>query len=382
MAGKLSAPLRDLGRLGFSEEQGELLDVATRFCRERSPVQTVRRLITEEPGHDAAVWREIGELGWTGIAIPEACGGSGLGLGCVVPICEQMGRTLLNSPFVSTQLAAQALLAGGTQAQRARLLPAIAAGEAATVALAEDTGDWSLEDIRAEAQPDGGGRLVLSGRKILVCDAACASWIIVSVRHAGAPALVLVERAALPPGALRRESIIDETRRSFELTLNGLSVPAEQLMDVTLASSTLAHLHLAANLLAAADMCGGTQAVIDLTIGYLRTRRQFGKLIGSYQALKHPTVEAYVRYEQARSHLYAAAHSFADQGVAEIAVRMAKATADGAYAFAADRAIQFHGGFGFTYDCDAQLYRRRAIWSAAQYGDGAWHRKKLASLLL
>lgn len=382
MSGKLSASLRDLGRLGFSEEQGELLEIATRFCRERAPIQTVRHLMTQDPGHDPAVWKEIGGLGWLGVAIPEVYGGSGLGLGCVVPICEQMGRTLLNSPFVSTQLAAQALLAGGTQAQRERLLPLIAAGEAASVALAEEAGDWSLENPQAGAEPDGAGGLVLSGRKILVGDAASAGCIIVSVTYAGAPALVIVERSHLPAGALRRENVIDETRRSFELDLTGVSVPAANLMDTTLAMAGLSHLHLAANLLAAADMCGGTQAVIDLTIGYLNSRRQFGRLIGSYQALKHPTVEAYVRYEQARSHLYAAAHSFTDQGAAEIAVRMAKATADDAYAFASDRAIQFHGGFGFTYDCDAQLYRRRAIWHAAQYGDGAWHRQKLASLLL
>ena len=109
---------------------------------------------------------------------------------------------------------------------------------------------------------------------------------------------------------------------------------------------------------------------------------QFGALIGSYQALKHPTVDAYVAYEQARSHLYSAAHCFGEQGVGEIATRMAKAQADAAMSFAADRAIQFHGGFGFTYDCDAQLYRRRAIWHASQYGDGAYHKQKLADLLL
>jgi acyl-CoA dehydrogenase len=382
MATRSAAPLRDLGRMGFSEEQADLLEVATRFCRERSPVSTVRRLMTEEPGHDPAVWREMGELGWLGIAIPEAYGGAGLDLAAATPVVEQMGRTLLATPFVSTTLAAQALIVGGTEAQKLALLPGIATGAPATVALAEKEGDWDPEAIQAEAHSDGPSRLKLSGRKILVCDAAVAEWIIVSVRHDGAPALVIVNREAIPAGALRREVIIDETRRSFELDLSGVSVARDQTLDPSRAVLALRHLHLAANLLAAADMCGGAEAVIGLTVDYLKTRKQFGKLIGSYQALKHPVVEAYVRYEQARSHLYSAAHCFGEQGTGEIAVRMAKATADWAYAFASDRAIQFHGGFGFTYDCDAQLYRRRAIWDAAQSGDGAWHKQRLAELLL
>jgi alkylation response protein AidB-like acyl-CoA dehydrogenase len=128
-------------------------------------------------------------------------------------------------------------------------------------------------------------------------------------------------------------------------------------------------------------MCGGAQGVIDYTVDYARTRIQFGKPIGAYQGVKHPLVATYARYEQARSHLYSAAHCFNEQGVGEIATRMAKAEADAAFSFAADRSIQFHGGFGFTYDCDAQLYRRRAIWHASQFGDRAYHKKKLAELL-
>ena len=136
------------------------------------------------------------------------------------------------------------------------------------------------------------------------------------------------------------------------------------------------HVDLVANLLLAAEMCGGAQACIDYTVDYLNTRTQFGKKIGAFQALKHETVDAYVDYEKARSHLYSAAWVFSEQGRNEIAVRMAKAQADKAFSFAADRAIQFHGGFGFTYDCDAQLYRRRAMWCAAQFGDARWQKKK------
>ncbi len=374
--------MQDLGRLGFSEDQGSLLEVATSFCAKRSPIARVRQLIEDETGHDAEVWREIVELGWLGIAIPEAYGGAGLALAEVVPVMEQMGRYLLAGPFYSTTLAAQALVAGGTEDQKRTLLPRLAEGAIATLALCEASGDWDLTNIACTATATAGGNLKLAGTKQLVSDAAVASTIIASVLHAGRPALVMIDRASLAPDALRREVIVDETKRACELCLDGVEIPAANLLDPSRAEAALAHIHLVANLLAAAEMCGGTQSVIDYTLDYLKTRVQFGKLIGSYQALKHPIVDAYVSYEQTRSHVYSAAHCFCEQGIGEIATRMAKAQADTTLSFAADRAIQFHGGFGFTYDCDAQLYRRRAIWHASQYGDAAWHKEKLADLLL
>ncbi len=369
------------GAIGFSEEQADLLDVAVNFCRDKSPVDKVRTLLTDELGYDPAVWSEIAELGWLGIAIPEEFGGVGLGLAEVVPVVEQMGRNLMAGPFVSTTLAAQAILVGGTDSQKADLLPAMASGTAATLALSEDHADWDLGHIDCAAFADGDA-LQLSGTKTFVTDAASAEWIIASVNLDSAPALIVINRSTVPDGAIRRETVIDETRRSYQLCLDGLSVPKTSLLDSSKTAETLAHLHLASNLLLSAEMCGGTASVIDYTVDYLQTRKQFGKMIGSYQALKHPIVDAHVGYEKARSHLYSAAYTFTQQGEGEIATRMAKSTASDAFSFAADRAIQFHGGFGFTYDCDAQLYRRRAIWCEAMQGDGAYHRKKLADLLL
>jgi len=153
-------------------------------------------------------------------------------------------------------------------------------------------------------------------------------------------------------------------------------------MDVSKTNTALDKIHLAGNLLGASELTGSGQACIDYTVEYLGTRKQFGKAIGSFQALKHPTVDAFVDYQKSRSLLYTAAFNFGKQGEGEIATRMAKAQADKAASFAADRSIQFHGGFGFTYDCDAQLYRRRAIFHASQYGDARYHKKKLAELLL
>ena len=369
-----------LAGLGYSEEQIELLDVATTFCRDKSPIDKVRKLIDSDSGYDAAVWAEIAGLGWTAVAIPEAHSGVGLSLAEVVPLVEQMGRSLLASPFVATTLAAQALIAGGTEVQQAEWLPKLAEGAIGSLALAEQHGDWSLTNITATARVEG-DRLMLSGEKLFVLWAESAEVVIASVMLDGKAALVLLTAQDIG-GRLRREAIIDETKRSFALNLNGLSVAKSALLDPAKASATLAHIDIAAALLQSAEMCGGTQSVIDYTLDYLRTRKQFGKIIGEYQALKHPMVDAYVDYEKARSLLYSAADSFGDQGLGEIAVRMAKAAADGAYSHAADRSIQFHGGFGFTHDCDAGLHRRAAIFQASQFGDAAWQRAKLGDLLL
>lgn len=370
-----------LATIGFSEEQGELLDIAANFCRDKSPIAKVRALIDSELGYDEGIWREIADLGWLSIAVPEAHGGVGLTMAEVVPVVEQMGRNLLASPFVATSVAMQALIAGGTEDQQSQWLPQLAAGTIGTLALSEAHGDWDLHNITCTAHVEG-ERILLSGTKYFVLWANVAQVIIASVLLDGKPALVMLAAADILAGALRREVIIDETTRSFALSLDGISIPTSALLDPAKAKATLSAVEMAASLLQSAENVGGTQSVIDYTLSYLTTRKQFGKLIGEYQALKHPMVDAYVDYEKARSHLYSAAYSLGDQGMGEIAVRMASAAAEGAYSFAADRAIQFHGGFGFTHDCDAGLHRRAAIFAASQFGDAVWQRAKLADLLL
>ncbi len=372
--------MENLGRIGFSEEQAEILDVATEFCRARSPIENVRRLITDERGFDENIWKEIVELGWLGVAIPESFGGVGLSLAEVAPIMEQMGRTLFSGPFFCSTLAAQAILAGGAEDQKTEYLPRIASGDIATLALSESNCDWDLARISAEATLEN-GKVKLSGAKRFVAHADTAQIFIASVLHDGAPALVIFDADRLPREAVRRETIIDETKRSFEINLDGILLDPGALFAADATHAAFTKIDMVANLLAAAEMVGGSQAVIDYTIDYLQTRKQFGKVIGAYQALKHPTVDAFTDYEQARSHLYAAANVINEQGTGEVAVRMARAKAETTLAFAADRAIQFHGGFGFTYDCDAQLFRRRAIWHSSQFGDAAYQRARLAELL-
>ena len=244
--------------LGYSEEQIELLDVATSFCRDKSPIDRVRKLMDSELGYDAAVWAEMAALGWTAIAIPEAHGGVGLTLAEVVPVVEQMGRHLMASPFVASALSAQTLIAGGTEAQKASWLPRLAEGAIGTLALSEAHGDWDLQNITASARMENEA-LHLSGEKLFVAWAQTADVIIASVTLAGKPALVLLTSEDVA-GRLRREAIIDETKRSFALALDGLILPKEALLDIDRTISTLTQLEQAANLLQSAEMCGGAQA--------------------------------------------------------------------------------------------------------------------------
>lgn len=363
----------------FSEEQSQLLEIAVNFCRDKSPISIVREAIEGGADHDAALWTEMAELGWLGVAVPEDFGGSGLSLAEVVTIMEPMGRHLMGTPFLSTTLAAQTLVCAGTEGQKFEHLPKICEGMIATLAVSEPHGDWDLTNLSCKGTKEG-DTIKLSGTKTFVTDAASADLIIASIELDGAPALVLIEAAHMNDGALTRETVIDETRASYRLSLDGISVPAANLLSPDKTVRGLAHLHKCANLLLAAQMCGGTSGVLDVTVEYLNTRKQFDRYIGSYQALKHPVVDVLTGLDAARSHLYHAATVFAEND-GEMAVRMAKAQASDVFAFAADRSIQFHGGFGFTYECDAQLYRRRSLFDQYQYGDAAYHRKQLANVL-
>lgn len=353
-----------LSKITVSEMQAELRDQAERFCAEKSPISRVRTLLDDELGYDADVWLEMADLGWLGIAIDENYDGLGLDMADVVPIAEAMGRHLMNSPFISTTLVAQALQAGGSEVQKSDWLPKLASGTVATIALFEREGSWDLSETSGAA-------------KTFALDIEAAEIVLISVRHKDKTRLALIE-----PGRLsaRREVIIDETRRSY--TFDVPEVSEDDLLPPETTTAALDRIELVANLLQAAELSGAAQACVDYTVDYLKTRKQFGKLIGAYQALKHPAVDTFVEAEKARSLAYAAATHFEKQGDGEIAVRMAAVQAQKALSFAADRSIQFHGGFGFTYDCDAQLYRRRAMFAASQYGDPAYHRAKLAELLL
>jgi len=249
------------------------------------------------------------------------------------------------------------------------------------VALTELDGNWDLAEVSTSITP-GGDELTISGEKSFVLNADVAECLLVSGQADGEVALVLVGRDELGDGALTRETVIDETRRSFGVLLDDVRVPADRLIRGDAALTALSRIRDAALLLISAEAAGGTAGLLDLVVDYLNTRTAFGRRIGSYQGLKHPTVDILVGLERSRSHLYHAA-SLLDAGEdAEVALRMAKAETSDAFAFGGDRAVQFHGGFGFTWECDAQLFLRRALWAQYAFGDAAHHRKRLAGLIL
>lgn len=366
--------------LRLSEEQAMLLDVATEFCRDKSPIAEVRAQLETESGFDANLWQEIVGLGWAGIAAPEACGGSALGIGALVPIVERMGRAMLGTPLISTSLAAQLLLRSGNTEQIERLVTELAAGAPGAVALLEN-GDWGSNTVALQLDDSR----VLSGSKKFVADAAAAQLFVVTVKHGGELALVVVRADQLPSGALQSNTLIDQTKRSANIDFSGVAVDENNVITGSKVVSALRDVKLLGALLVAAEATGTASACLNTVVEYLNTRKQFGKLIGSYQALKHPTVQILLDMDSSRSFVYHAATLVGEGSLdndAEVACRMAKAQATDTLLYAGDRAVQFHGGMGFTYECDAQLYIRRAQWSQQQYGDSQHHRKHLAALLL
>ena len=369
-------------QMALGEEQGMLLDTAREFCRNRSDIQAVRALLHSERGFDMQVWQEMAELGWLGVAVDEVYGGSGLGVGSVVPVVECMGKRLLTTPFIDTTLTAQLLQRAAGPALCEQFLPGIVAGQVASLALLESE-DWGESTVGVTASVQG-ERLLLSGAKTQVAYAASAELFVVSANLEGDVRLVAVPADAVPGAAITRQVSIDETRRMARVDFTGVTVDAGQLLPGD-GVSALRDVMLLGALLYGTEAAGSVAACLDVTVEYLKTRKQFGRLIGSYQALKHPMVDVLVEMENARSFVYHAASLIKDEPLdadAEIACRMAKAQASEALKFAGDRAVQFHGGMGFTYECDAQLYIRRAQWSQQVFGDAYHHRKRLASLLL
>jgi alkylation response protein AidB-like acyl-CoA dehydrogenase len=369
--------------IAFSEEEAMLAQSAHELLGTRSDFASVRRWSEGESGYDSALYGELAELGWLGVAVPAEYGGAGLGVGALTAMVEAMGKHLFASPFLASTLAAQALLAGGSAAHKQQWLPQLVRGQAlGSVALHEPSGSFALDGFAARAERSAGG-FRLHGQKALALDAQHSDIVLIAAQLERAPALFLATRAQLI-GRLRRETLIDERRRSARIALDGLELPAEALLDGEGgdARAALAHLQRCGYLLVAAEMAGGAEGVLGLTVEYLKTRIQFGRPIGSYQALKHPMVEIMCALEQGRSLLYHAATVFsAADSQAEIALRMAKARLGDTYSYAVDRSIQFHGAIGFTYECHAQLYFRHAQWCQAAFGDSAHHRRALAQLL-
>lgn len=370
-------PITQNVAISLTDEQGMLLDVARGFVRDQAPIEVVRAHLETETGYAASVWQGMVDMGWTGLSLPDAVGGAGMGVGSAVPVFEALGGGLLGTPLLSTTIAGQLIWrAAGEKA--ADWLSRLCGGQIGTVAFL-DHADWGVSNTGVALDAAGS----LSGQKHFVADAGVADIFVVVANENGAPVLALVERTALAPNALSANVLIDLTKRAANVDFTG-AIPAVVVRGEAVVSALRDMLLLGA-LLTAAETTGAAARCLSSITEYLKTRKQFGKLIGSYQALKHPTVDIYVAMENARSFVYHGATIVADDPLshdAEVACRMAKVAADDAMVYAGDRAVQFHGGFGFTWECDSTLFIRRAQWAQQMYGGAIHHRKRLAKLLL
>ena len=363
--------------LRYDEDHALLREQARRWIAERSPMSVVRRLTDDARGDDPDVWKELADLGWLGLLIPEAHGGSGLGFTHLAVLLEETGRQLLPSPLLPVTLAALAIEHGGSEAQRARWLPRIAAGAVrSSLAHVQPDGSWQAADTRATRSA---GRL--SGEKQHVWAAPTADVFIVPFRENGATRLALVEAAARGVSVVP-EIAVDRTRRSGRVVMRDVAVSDDDILPVA-AEDVLQFLLPRACTALAAEMAGGADALLTMTAAYAATRIQFGRPIGSFQAVKHPLVNILIAIEHGRSLVYAAAAAL-DAGApdAELLARMAKAQLNETYMFAAARGVQSHGGFGFTIDCDVHFYFKRAHASRPAFGDASHHRRWIADHLI
>jgi alkylation response protein AidB-like acyl-CoA dehydrogenase len=372
-------------RFSFSDEQQEFRSVLRRFLEDRSPTTEVRRLMGTDEGCDAAVWQGLSrDLGLTGIHIPEAYGGQGFGISELAIAVEEMGRALLCAPyFASTVLAATAILKAGTDKQKQALLPGIAAGQTiAAFAFTEENGQWDAGGVATTATQVG-DKYRLDGVKSFVLDGRSANLIVVLAHRPGTKAtdgLSLFVASGDAAGLQRqRLETADQTRKLARLAFCGVEaellgaagsagVPLEETLDV--AAICLAN-----------EMVGGAERLRESAVEFANMRVQFGRPIASFQSLKHKAADMLLDVELAKSAAYYAAAA-ADEGDADLPAlaSLAKAAASEAYMQTAIHAVQIHGGVGFTWDNDTQLWFKRAKSSEVFLGSPTYHRERLMRL--
>jgi alkylation response protein AidB-like acyl-CoA dehydrogenase len=341
------------------------------------PMGRVRTAMGDARGLDDADWRRLAGLGWPGLIVAEEHGGAGLGMLELVIVLAEMGRVAMPGPFLSTIVAGRAVAHGGDDAQRRRWLPGLADGSRrATLALLEATARWDFDGVTAAARPDGGG-WTLAGTKLFVPDAHVADLVVCAVRRAddGEPALVVFDSA---DAVIAPQPSVDRTRRMCSVALDGVRIGADRLLAGD-ATATLAAVLTEARVALAADMAGGAERVLEMTVEHVKTRRQFGQPIGAFQAVQHACADMMVAVECAKAATTYAAWAVAERADdAAVAAATAKATAGDAYRQVTAKAIQLHGGIGFTWEHDLHVYYKRAMSTEVTFGDATWSREIVA----
>jgi alkylation response protein AidB-like acyl-CoA dehydrogenase len=379
-------------KLAVSGEQTDLRDSVRRFLADRAPISRVRELMETPDGSDPKVWEQAGtQLGLPGIAIPEEYGGAGFGFAEQAIVLEEFGAALYGGPYLaSAVLAATALLSAPDDQARRDLLPGIASGQTvATLAFTEDDGSWDAASIRLAASlgsgsgdrsgtgsGDGRDGWVLDGHKSFVLDGHTADLVLVVAEAEAGLSLFAVEAGA--PGLSRRAlPTLDETRRLARLEFG--AVPARLIGGQGDAAAVLGRTLDVAAVALAAEQLGGAQRALDMAVGYAKTREQFGRAIGSFQAIKHRCADLLLEVECLRSAVrYAAAAVAEDSPEVPALAALTQAYASEVFFHVAAENIQIHGGIGFTWEHDAHLYFKRAKASELFLGDAVYHRERLA----
>jgi len=372
---------------GFNEEQELLRSTARKFFENECASQVVRTLMETPEGVTPALWSKLAEQGWLGLTYPEAYDGMGLGLVDLVVLMEEMGRAVVPGPYFSAVLLGGGIiLEAGSEAQKKEWLPKIAGGQArVTLAWMEPSADLGPDGITLAAVQKG-GTYTLSGTKLFVHDAHTADAVVVAARtgKSGADGISLF---LVPKGAkgltVTLLPTMDQTRKLCEVTLKDVSLGADaRLGEIGGGWTALARVLDRATVALCAEMCGGAQKVLDMTVEYAKIRQAFGRPIGSYQGVKHKAADMLVDVENSKSITYYAAWAM-DEGVSEgpLAVSMAKAYVSDAYRRVSANGIQLHGGIGFTWEHDLHLYFKRAKGSEFTFGDATFHRERVAQLV-
>ena len=372
-----------------TEEQQLLRESAAAFVRDHSSLKRIRALrdAADPDGFSRDLWRRMAELGWLGIIVPEEHGGLGLGYADLAVVLEEFGRGLMPEPLLSTVLlGTTAVLRGGSAEQKSSMVPAAVSGDLLlAVAFQEAQSRYDVRDVQTRAERSGKG-WQLSGEKRLVFDGHVADRLIVSARTSGerrdpsGVTLFVVDAQRSGVGIFRQSTL--DSRNAAIVKLSGVAAgDADVLGEVGQGGALLGEVVDRATAALCAEMLGSMSAVAEMTLDYLRTRRQFGVPIGSFQALKHRAAAMFIENELARSAATAAvaAVDAKDPKLAET-VSIAKARCSDAFVLIANEGVQMHGGIGMTDEHDIGFYFKRARAAEITFGDAAWHRSRFAAL--
>ncbi|MEE8311779.1 MAG: acyl-CoA dehydrogenase family protein [Candidatus Binatia bacterium] len=376
---------------GFGEEEQMVRASSARLLKDQAGIERLRELVardhhaayeaqTPPAAYDEALWRRMVDLGLSGLAVPESAGGAGMNMAAVAALAEEIGRAALPSPMISSLIATFALRAAGDRARP--WLERIVGGEPAALATTDARGSWEPGDTDVTSRNDGEGA-VLSGTASFVQDARKAGFFVVSARSAAGSATGLFCVPADAPGVtVQADRIVDLTRDQARVELASVEVPAAGVLTVEGGIAALEAALPAMLVVVSADLCGAAEWQLQTTAEYARTRTQFDRPIGFFQAVKHPIVNMMIDIDRARSLTYDAACAVDHEPENALRrARMAKSAASDMAAFCSGRSVQLHGGIGFTWECDVHIYFKRQKHNQQLLGDGVYQRARLAELL-